>query len=84
MRKSAVTVAVRSREVAARARINAVSMILVKLLITGRFLYVDCQGGGGYRYIDCRQGMVSMLLMLLTMMNKQVRVLTSDSDIHVP
>lgn len=65
---------------------NAVSMIVVKLLITGRFLYVDCQGGGGYRYIDCRQGMVLVLLLLMTMMmmNKQVRVLTGDSDIHVP
>lgn len=38
MRKSAVTVAVRRREVAARARMNVVSMIVVKLLITGRFL----------------------------------------------
>lgn len=66
---------------------NAVSMIVVKLLITGRFLYVDCQGGGGYRYIDCRQGMVLVLLllmMMMMMMNKQVRVLTGDSYIHVP
>lgn len=64
---------------------SAVSMIVVKLLITGRFLYVDCQGGGGYRYIDCRQGMVLVLLLLMMMMmNKQVRVLTGDSYIHVP
>lgn len=60
---------------------NAVSMIVVKLLITGRFFYVDCQGGG-YRYANRRRGMVLMLLLI--MMNKQVRVLTGDSDIHVP
>lgn len=84
MRKSAVTVAVRSREVAARARMNAVSMIVVKLLIIGRFLYVDCQGGG-YRYANRRRGMVLTLLFLLfIIINKQVRVLTGDSYIHVP
>lgn len=60
---------------------NAISMIVVKLLIIGRFLYVDCQGGG-YRYANRRRGMV--LTLLLMMMNKQVRVLTGDSYIHVP
>lgn len=59
---------------------SAVSIIVVKLLITGRFLYVDCQGG--YRYANRRRGMVLMLLLII--INKQVRVLIGDSYIHVP